>query len=98
MKHLKIGPIDYKIKKVKVLNNGSGRLYGQIEYSKDIIRLDSANEPQKNRQSLWHEALHGILFNAGFRDEDEALVDILASGIMEIINENPKMGKKVKYK
>jgi hypothetical protein len=95
LKRLKIGPINYRIKKVSKLNNGSSRLYGQIEYSQDIIRIAKDNKPQKARQSLWHEALHGILFNAGYRDEDEQLVDILASGIMEIINENPKMGRKV---
>jgi Zn-dependent peptidase ImmA (M78 family) len=95
LKHIKIGPINYKIKGVNKLNNESEILYGQIEYGKNVIRLNNRNKNQKNRQTLWHEAIHGILFNAGCRDEDEQLVHILASGIMEIINENPKMGKKV---
>ena len=95
MKHIKIGHICYKVKKVKRLNDGGGNvMYGQINYGKSLIELDAGMNCQHTRQTLWHEAIHAIMSHSGIEKHDEQLVEILASGIMQVINDNPSMGKK----
>jgi len=96
-KHIKIGHIRYRIKKIKRLNDGAaGVMYGQIDYGKSLIELDADMGPQHDRQTLWHEVIHAIMNHAGIQKHDEPLVEIMASGIMQVINDNPEMGRRTR--
>ncbi len=87
---IQIGPIAYKVVKVKELASEAGLLHGDINFAHCRIRLDAGDHPQRQHQTLWHEVLHGILHGAGIRDDhDEQQIEALAHGIIQALHDNP---------
>jgi len=69
--HIQVGPISYKVVKVKELASEHGLLHGDINFNRCRIRLDADDHAQRQHQTLWHEVLHGILHQAGIRDDHD---------------------------
>lgn len=87
-----IGPLTYKVVKVKELACHEGLLHGDINFNKCRIRIDASDNPQRQHQTLWHEILHGILRGAGNKDDhDEQQIDALAHGIIQVLRDNPQL-------
>lgn len=68
-------------------------LNGQIIYGKAFIEIEKDVDPQLVAPILVHEAVHGILHNAGHDDEDEEQVIALGYGIVSLIRDNPELVK-----
>ena len=91
---IKIGPYDYKVKRIKNLTDGEGvSLYGQITYSDAIIRIEKSVSNQRQGASMVHEAIHGILEHSGLDETDEKIVIVLGNGLFQLIRDNPDMIK-----
>lgn len=89
---IQIGPILYKVVKVKELACETGMLHGDINYGRCRIRLCADDDPQRQHQTLWHEILHGILHAAGIRDDhDEQQIEAISHGIVQVIKDNPDL-------
>lgn len=89
-----IGPVRYTVKRVKRLQGEDRRaLLGEIDYTHTTISLDEDQSPDSERMSLWHEIVHGILSQYGFRDHDETMVSALANGIADVLQCNPQLRK-----
>ena len=59
--NIKIGPLAYAVEIIKDLKSDDGReLFGEIDYTPQIIRLEESMTPERSRIALWHEILHGI--------------------------------------
>ena len=93
MKSVKIGPITYEVKIVKrLLDHGEEKLDGRISHKRQMIEIESGLTLTMQRQTLWHEIIHGILTQAGRHDEvSEGAVDAIAYGIFGVIKDNPEM-------
>jgi hypothetical protein len=84
---VKIGTIDYAIRenpRYKAEN-----LIGQIMYYESAIEIQTDLAPGMVQIGLWHEMLHGLLLQGGFREHDERLLDVLAYGIVRLLQDNP---------
>ena len=57
--------------------------FGQIDYAKCQITVNSVMNQQMTNVTLWHEGLHGILLNLGFDElcHDEQFVQSLAMAL-----------------
>ena len=98
---VQIGALSYNIvRQAKILStNGSDasgnaephEVWGQIQYAETQIVLDQAVSVQYERVLLWHELLHGVLFNAGHEQVSEDLIDALAAGIVDMLRRNPHL-------
>ena len=89
---IRIGPIDYKVVKVKELASADGLLHGDIDFGRCRIRVDAGDDPQRQYQTMWHEALHGILHGAGIRgDHNEQQIEALTHGIIQLLRDNPDL-------
>lgn len=94
--HLKIGTLTYTVveKADLVGRNKDGErtwLYGDVRYRKQRIRLERKLPEDKKLVTVWHEAIHAILEQAGINDETEPLVIALSYGIVRILQDNPAM-------
>lgn len=90
-KVVKIGPHTYTVNEVERLQDGDGvkTLYGQIKCAQQVIEVEKRLVGSYKRQTVWHEILHGILENAGIReDHDEQMIDALATGIVQVLQDN----------
>lgn len=89
---IKIGPLCYEVVEVAELASAGGELHGDINYRKCRIRIDADDAPQIKRVTLWHEILHGILTGAAqSEDHNEAHIDALAHGIIQVLRDNPQL-------
>jgi len=84
-----IGAIAYEVIEVAELASEHGTLCGEISSTKCRIRIDADMAAPVKQVTLWHEIIHGILFNAGYREHDEQQIDALAYGLMQVLRDNP---------
>lgn len=85
--NVKVGPVVYAIKENPryIAEN----LVGQIMYYESIIELQPNLSPAMAEVGLWHEMFHAILLQGGFREHDERLLDVLAHGVVRLLQDNP---------
>lgn len=74
----------------------SSEMTGQIDYVTATIRVyDGGRHESVIRQTLWHEIVHAICFglhistDKGELGNNEKVVDMLATGINLVIQDNP---------
>ena len=88
---IRIAGVEYAVKYVPHLNNGTNLAYGHIDFENSVIQLSATigTEHQKMCKTLWHEILHGIVENNGMEIEnEEAIVDMFAKGIYQVLQDN----------
>lgn len=86
---IKVGGIQFKIVIDGDLRDSEGnKLDGWARPSKSEILIQSGLNPQYARVVLIHEILHTILVASG-RYPKEAVVDTVAYGIVQVLQENP---------
>lgn len=92
---IRIGPVEYQVREVDDLHfvNDEGRkasLHGDIRWGESDIRVSNDNSEQVKICTLWHEAVHGILHNAG-QEHMEEVVIALGYGLVQLIRDNPAL-------
>ena len=88
---VRISCIAYRVEHRADLNDGEKVLYGQVDYGKSTIQLNSANQNhQFECVTLWHEILHAISTHTGLElgDDTEKIIDIFAHGIYQVLQDN----------
>ncbi len=89
---VKIGPLVFAISYVERLQGDDHEpLFGQIDYANTTIKLDTQQSEQREVLTLWHEIVHGIFEGAGVQGQDEKLVDAVARGILQVLQDNPAL-------
>lgn len=92
---IRIGGVEYAIKYVPNLRNGSYIAYGHIDYENSVIELSDTDgvEHQKRCKILLHEILHGIIEASSLyiaEDEEEKIVDAISKGLYQVLQDNGK--------
>lgn len=82
---LKIGPCVYSLVRLPITEQGL------CDYKKQTITLQPDMHPTAERLVLWHEVIHAVMFQLGYNDHDERLVDGLAHYIVSVLNDNPRL-------
>jgi hypothetical protein len=82
---IKIGAISYSVSEAPI------RECGLIDYDSQTICLRDSLGKDTQAVTLWHEIIHGILYNMGQTNHDEILVDGIAHGIVQVLNDNPHL-------
>jgi len=91
-KTVKIGYKNYLVKEVEHLDDDERLLYGQILYNDEVISLSKKYPENQMKCTLVHEIIHGIddLMGVGLQED---LVEKLAKGLYQVIQDNPDMFK-----
>ena len=66
-------------------------LLGRIALLEGKIEIRPDMSPTVERITLWHEIMHGILFQVGIKEHEERVLDALAHGILQLIEDNPAL-------
>ncbi|MDM5239356.1 ImmA/IrrE family metallo-endopeptidase [Bacillus cereus] len=83
----KIGGVKYKVVEVKGLTKEYGML-GQILYDELLIKIDADLPQGRKEETLIHEVLHGIFFEAGFEEQDEDMINRVGKVLYQVIRNN----------
>jgi len=91
---IKIGPQKFKVVHVRDLRDKKDVSYfGLITYGKSIIEIEDSIDKFSKHQVLWHEILHGLLTQAGISNHEESMIDALAYGIIQVLDDNKTLRK-----
>ncbi|MCK1248878.1 phage protein [Streptococcus pseudoporcinus] len=66
-------------------------LWGYCDYEQQIIYIRESLSKQKKRQVLIHELTHAILNEAGYKEQDEELVNRFSIVLHQVLMENPQI-------
>lgn len=88
----KIGGVAYTVSEVKGLQSKYG-LFGHVRYGDCTIEIDADLSDERKQQTLIHELLHGMLFEAGYTEQDEDLVNRVSAVLHQVINDNFEGGR-----
>lgn len=70
------------------------KLYGQIDYNKQIIQLEALQPTKEMVDTVIHEIFHGIIKEYEIQldgRKEERFVRDLATGITDVLHNNPKL-------
>lgn len=92
---LTIGAVVYSVEEVPrlIVSGSDGKdVYcnGNIQYNVTRIRVEAESNDQIKPQIVMHEALHGILEQAGITDEPENMIVALGYGLIALLRDNPE--------
>lgn len=95
---VRIGPISYVVKLVDDLHttDADGKkqwLHGHILFADAIIKVAEDQAADLKIATIWHEALHGMMNQAGIEDHPERLIRMLGYGLVQLIRDNPALVK-----
>ena len=86
MNKVKIGGIIYPIE-IKEDFTGETGDWGQTNFKKSKISIDSNLDEQRKNQTLVHEIVHGLFMEAGIKD-DEDTVNRLGIVLHQVLTDN----------
>lgn len=70
-----------------------GEVFGECEYCKQIIRINTNRPLDAQADTLLHEILHALMFLSGLMDrekmDDEDVVRLLSTGLCSVWLHNP---------
>jgi len=95
---IRVGFQDFPLVFVDSLSDFDGRLLlGNIDLNDPKISVVNTVRGKVAAMVLWHEAIHGVLNYSGLAtllDEktEEAIVEAVSNGIIQILRDNPWMG------
>lgn len=88
---IKIGDLRYKIQFCNDIYsaNDHRKLYGEIDYKTQVIKIDKTSTQERIKNTLLHEVIHGL--NDGYvLDIEEKTIDLLATSLINLIIDNKK--------
>lgn len=96
IKMVKIGPIVFEVETHEELlaeeRDGKRQaLNGHILFDDCKIKVRAGLPSQRRYQVLWHEIVHGLLALGGMHEHDEQVVEVLANGIVMVLQDNPAL-------
>ncbi|MFV4878917.1 ImmA/IrrE family metallo-endopeptidase [Bacillus velezensis] len=86
-KVFRIGGVDYTVEMVPELNRLYS-LWGQVTYQDTNIQIDKGLSPSRVNNVLIHEVTHAIFHEAGFMEQDEEMVNRVASVLTQVLRDN----------
>lgn len=93
---VKIGIHQYSVSEAEDITRKSDGafLFGHISHDEQHIDVRAALQPKMKAVCLWHELIHGVLFQAGLlidEGDEERVCVALSHGIVQLLQDNPEL-------
>jgi hypothetical protein len=88
-KQLKVGGTIYTVNEVNGLLRKLS-MYGNVDFGDCIIQIDADMSDERKEQTIIHETLHAVHFEAGYNPEeqDEDMINRVANVLHQVIVDN----------
>ncbi|KOY81294.1 DUF955 domain-containing protein [Lysinibacillus macroides] len=88
--NVKVGGVNYTVEEVPHLI-ADQELWGQILMRDAKIQIDSSLGVDRKRQTLIHELTHAIFLEAGYKDQDEDMINRVSIVLHQVLQDNPSL-------
>lgn len=83
---VKVGAVTYQVKYETRLADDA--MMGNVRVLEGTIDIRPNMSASMEKITLLHEVIHAILFQAGEKEHDEQVIDIVAHGILQVFQDN----------
>ena len=92
---IKIGLRTYTLEVKDVVTNSDDVLWGLCDRASGKIEITQHHDLPVMQDTLVHEVLHAVYDDRGLEkgDEEERIVKALATGLVQVLVDNPKLRK-----
>ncbi|MBS4462906.1 ImmA/IrrE family metallo-endopeptidase [Aerococcaceae bacterium zg-B36] len=87
---LKVGAIEYDVieKEHFASQDDDRNLWGYCDYAKQEIYIRASLSEQRKKQVLIHELTHAIFHEAGYREQDEEMIERVSIVLHQVMSAN----------
>lgn len=89
---LKVGGVTYTVEKQENLIH-TDDAWGRIDYFNSSIRYDESLSDNRKEQVIIHELLHAIFLEAGYKEQDEDMINRVSIVLHQVLKDNPNLLK-----
>lgn len=90
IERVKVGGVNYRVEEVPYLI-ADQELWGQILMRDAKIQVDSSLGDDRKSQTLIHELTHAIFLEAGYKDQDEDMINRVSIVLHQVLQDNPSL-------
>lgn len=84
---IKIGGCEYDIELVEEVDEGSDTI-GSVLYLKEKIKIKEGMSMHRTNQTIVHELLHAIFYEAGFEEHEEDMINRVGIILHQVLRDN----------
>lgn len=87
---IKVGGLTYDVVEEEHFSSSDDdrNLWGYCDYEKLIIKIRKSLSDQKKKQVLIHELTHAIFHEAGYKEQDEDMINRVSLILFQVIQDN----------
>lgn len=86
-KSLNIAGINYTVEETPTLIH-SDELWGRVDYYRSHIQVEQSLSDDRKQQILTHEMTHAIFLEAGYKEQDEDMINRVGIVLHQVLKNN----------
>lgn len=87
---VKVGGVNYTVAEKENLIQ-KDELWGEVNYFNTEINIDSSLSNDRKEQVLIHEVTHAIFLEAGYKEQDEDMINRVSIILHQVLKDNPNL-------
>lgn len=87
---VKVGGVNYTVEEQENLIQKND-LWGEVNYFNAEINIDSSLSSDRKEQVLIHEVVHAIFLEAGYKEQDEDMINRVGIVLHQVLKDNPNL-------
>lgn len=87
---VKVAGVTYTVKEQENLINIEDA-WGRIDFFNSDIRVDKSLSDDRKEQSFIHEVTHAIFLEAGYKEQEEDMINRVSIVLHQVLKDNPKL-------
>lgn len=87
---VKVGGVHYTVEEQENMIQNDD-LWGRVDYFNSQIRIDKSLSDDRKEQVLIHETLHAIFMEAGYKEQDEDMINRVSIVLHQVLKDNPNL-------
>lgn len=87
---VKVGGVHYTVEEKEGLMQRDN-FWGEVNYYNAEIIIDSSLSDDRKEQVLIHEVTHAIFLEAGYKEQDEDMINRVSIVLHQVLKDNPHL-------
>ena len=87
---LKVGGVQYTVEEIPNLISKDD-CWGQVDYFNSTISIEPSLSETRKEQTLIHELTHAVFLEAGYKEQDEDMINRVSIVLHQVLKDNPQL-------
>lgn len=87
---VKVGGVNYTVEEQEHLIQKED-IWGKVDYFSTEIQVDASLSNNRKEQTFIHELTHAIFLEAGYKEQDEDMINRVSIVLHQVLKDNPNL-------